>query len=215
MRPGKGTSVSVPAATSAVRPSGQAVWVRVGAGAALVGGCLWIAKGGAILVTGHQPPLMFEAAAFTFPVALRGLDALLRRREPAPHRAAATAAMVALVAGVALLALFAVVDEPPDVVTSLAAATMGLATVTSLLLLGAACRRSGGLPAPWARLPWIMGLALVPSMSVVGGLLAAIHERLLELPIVAYGVAWVILGYAMLAAARVPLDAGADGGSGK
>ena len=53
---------------------------------------------------------------------------------------------------------------------------------------------------PWAvlvPLGLVMGLALVPSMSVVGGLLAAIHERLLELPIVAYGVAWVILGYAI------------------
>jgi cytochrome bd-type quinol oxidase subunit 2 len=215
MSPGENRIATAPAATSPLPPSGQAVWVRVGAGAALVGGCLWIAKGGAILVTGHQPPLMFEAAVFAFPVALRGLDALLQRREPAPHRAAATAATVALVVGVALVVLFAVVDDPPDVVTSLAAATMGLATVTSLLLLGAACRRSGGLPAPWARLPWVMALALLPSMTVVGGVLAAIHERLLELPIVAYGVAWVILGYAMLAAARAPFDAGAEGGSVK
>ncbi len=214
MAPGEGMSAPDLSATSPVRPSDQALWVRVGAGAALFGGCLWIAKGGAILVTGHQPPLMFEAAAFAFPVALRGLDALLRRREPAPPRAARTAATVALVVGVALVALFAVVDDPPDVVISLAAVTMGLATVTSLLLLGSACRRSGGLPAPWARLPWIMGLALVPSMTVVGGLLAAIHERLLELPIVAYGIAWVLLGYAMLAAPGVPVDAGSDSGSG-
>ncbi len=78
---------------------------------------------------------------------------------------------------------------------------MALATVVSLLLLGAACRRSHGLPAPWARLPWVMGVAIVPSVTVIGGVLAAIHERLLELPIVAYGVAWVILGYAMLATA--------------
>jgi hypothetical protein len=74
---------------------------------------------------------------------------------------------------------------------------MALATVVSLLLLGAACRRSHGLPAPWARLPWVMGVAIVPSVTVIGGVLAAIHE----LPIVAYGVAWVILGYAMLATA--------------
>jgi hypothetical protein len=142
--------------------------------------------------------LTFELGAFAFPVALLGLSALLRQREPPPSRTGSTAAAVAVTVGVALLAVVAFVDDPPDVVTSLAGVTMGLATLASLLFLGAACRRSRGLPAPWARLPWIMGLALLPSMTVIGGLLAAIHERLLELPIVAYGVAWVILGYAML-----------------
>lgn len=190
-----------------VGPWGQAVWVRVGAGAALLGGGLWIAKGVSILVTGYQPPLTFEAAVFAFPVALLGLDALLRGREPGLPRGGKTAAAVAVTMGLVLAAVLAVVDDPPDVVTSLATATMGLATVVALLFLGAACRRSHGLPAPWARLPWVMGVALVPSLSVVGGLLAAIHERLLELPIVAYGVAWAILGYAMLASSgHTPTD---------
>ena len=183
-----------------MRSSGPAaVWVRVGAGAALLGGGLWIAKGASILVTGYQPTLMFEVGSFAFPVALMGLDALLRQREPGLSRAGGTAAAVAVTIGLALTTILAVVDNPADAVTSLAAATMALATVVSLLLLGAACRRSHGLPAPWARLPWVMGVAIVPSVMVIGGLLAAIHERLLELPIVAYGVAWVILGYAMLA----------------
>jgi hypothetical protein len=180
--------------------SGQAaVWVRVGAGVAVLGGGLWIAKGASILVAGYQPPLMFEVGSFAFPVALMGLDALLRKREPGLSRAGGIAAAVAVAIGLALTALLAVVHNPADVVTSLAAATMALATVVSLLLLGAACRRSHGLPAPWARLPWVMGVAIVPSVTVIGGVLAAIHERLLELPIVAYGVAWVILGNAMLA----------------
>jgi hypothetical protein len=189
----------VAAATSSVWSPGQAVWVRVGAGAAVLGGCLWIGKGASILVAGYQPPLTFEVGAFAFPVALLGLDALIRQREPALSRTGGTAAAVAATVGLALLAVFAVVDDPPEVVTSLAAVTMGLATLVSLLVLGAACRRTQGLPAPWGRLPWVMGVALLPSMTVIGGLLAALHERLLELPVVAYGVAWVILGYAMLA----------------
>src|SRR5688572_18047791 len=111
---------AVVAETPHAPSSGQAaVWVRVGAGAALLGGGLWIAKGASILVAGYQPPLMFEVGSFAFPVALMGLDALLRKREPGLSRAGGIAAAVAVAIGLALTALLAVVHNPADVVTSL------------------------------------------------------------------------------------------------
>ena len=115
-----------------------------------------IAKGASILVADYQPPLMFEVGSFAFPVALMGLDALLRQREPGLSRAGGIAAAVAVTAGLALTAILAVVDNPADVVTSLATATMALATVASLLLLGlpaaglTCCRHPGpGFRGSW------------------------------------------------------------------
>ena len=36
--------------------------IRLGGVAAMVGGLMWVVKGGAILLTGQQPPVLFEAA---------------------------------------------------------------------------------------------------------------------------------------------------------
>lgn len=155
-------------------------------------------KGTAILVTGNQPPVVFEAAGFAFPIALLGLHALLASRRPVHPRGGGATAAAALVVGLAALGVGTVADHPPKALTTAAIVTVSLCTVASLLLLGGAARRSPGLPERWKSLPWFMGLAIVPSLTIVGGLLAAVHERLLEIPIVALGVAWVLLGLAML-----------------
>ncbi len=55
--------------------------IRLGGLAATVGGLLWVVKGGAILLTGQQPPVVFEAALPLFAVGLVGLHARLTGAE--------------------------------------------------------------------------------------------------------------------------------------
>ncbi len=58
----------------------SSAFVRLGGLAALVGGLLWVAKGGSILLTGQQPPVVFEAALPLFAGGLLGLHARLDGR---------------------------------------------------------------------------------------------------------------------------------------
>jgi hypothetical protein len=57
--------------------SGLARW---GGLAAMLGGVMWVVKGGAIMLTGEQPPILFEAALPLFAVGLVGLHARLGGR---------------------------------------------------------------------------------------------------------------------------------------
>ena len=54
--------------------------IRLGGLAAMVGGLTWVVKGGSILLTGQQPPVVFEAAISLFAVGLLGLHARLDGR---------------------------------------------------------------------------------------------------------------------------------------
>jgi hypothetical protein len=54
--------------------SGLARWDGL---AAMLGGVMWVVKGGAIMLTGEQPPMVFEAALPLFAVGLVGLHARL------------------------------------------------------------------------------------------------------------------------------------------
>ena len=56
--------------------------------AAILGGVLWIVKGGVILFGGEQPDYIFALAQFLFAIGLMGLYSLLRGRGGAvgpPH----------------------------------------------------------------------------------------------------------------------------------
>jgi hypothetical protein len=55
----------------------RARWVPWGGAAAIIGGTLWAAKAGVILLGGDQPPYLFEAAPLAFALALLGLGARL------------------------------------------------------------------------------------------------------------------------------------------
>ena len=50
---------------------------RWGGLAAMLGGVMWVFKGGAIILTGEQPPVVFEAALPLFAAGLVGLHARL------------------------------------------------------------------------------------------------------------------------------------------
>ena len=165
-----------------------------GAVASVAAGAMWTVKGGVILATGDQPPWLFEIGGLLFPLALIGLHARLDgeggRRAHVGRFMARLAGAVALFAGVYGLA----VGDPSEVVLGIAIALCSLATVVGLVLLGLSARAVGALPPRWRSLPFVMGVVAIPAMTILAGVLEAIHERLLELPIVAYGVAWIIVG---------------------
>lgn len=57
-----------------------------------------------------------------------------------------------------------------------------------------------------------MGIGGPLLILVVGGGLALINERLLEVPIVLVGLAWMLLGYAVLAVQNVTAQSPAQAG---
>ena len=162
--------------------------VRLGGLAAMVGGSMWVVKGGAILLTGKQPPVVFEAALPLFALGLLGLHARLDGRGGPLGKAGVLIAYAALASAAIVL------------MTPLAPfyAVAGFGPFLGLVLLGSATLQARIFPSPWSALPLAMGLG-GPLLILAGGGLALISERLLEIPIVLVGFAWVLLGYSVLA----------------
>ena len=158
--------------------------VRLGGVAALLGGAAWTVKGGVILAGGDQPPLLFEAAPGLFGLGL--LSVARSTMRPSRRRSAALGlAAVAVAAGV-----LALVSDLVGELWGAALAVSSVALLAGLLTLA----RNGRWP---AALAWGIGAAMVPSL-VVGGALAEIDERLLEIPLVGLGITWVVVGWATL-----------------
>lgn len=157
--------------------------LRLGGLAAVVGGLMWVIKGGTILLTGQQPPVVFKAALPLFAVGLLGLHARLGGRGGLLGKVGVLVAYAALAS--AAIVLFAPLAP--------FYAVAGFGPFLSLMLLGSA----KVLPPPWSALPLAMGLG-GPLLILAGGGLALISERLLEIPIVLVGLAWMLLGYSML-----------------
>ena len=154
----------------------------------MVGGLLWVVKGGAILLTGQQPPVVFEAALPLFALGLLGLHARLEGRGGSLGKAGGLVAYAALAAA----ALVFVAPLPPLY------AVAGFGPFLGLVLVGRDARQARIFPPPWSTLPLAMGLG-GPLLIVAGGGLALMGERLLEIPIVLVGLAWMLLGYSVLA----------------
>lgn len=161
--------------------------IRLSGLAAMVGGLLWVVKGGAILLTGQQPPVVFEAAMPLFAVGLLGLHARLDGRGGPLGKAGVLVAYAALASAAIIL------------MTPLAPfyAVAGFGPFLGLVLLGSATLQARVFPSPWRALPLAMGLG-GPLLILMGGVLALISERLLEIPIVLVGGAWILLGYWVL-----------------
>ena len=179
--------------------SGLAHW---GGLAAMLGGVMWVVKGGAIMLTGEQPPVLFGAALPLFAVGLVGLHARLGGRGGRLGKTGVLLAYVALASAVVVLVGWTlapagwVPDE--DSLTPLTPFIVlaGLGPFVGLVLLGIATLRARAMPAPWSVLPLVMGAGAVPLM-LVGGVLELVNERLVEVPIVLFGFAWVLLGYSV------------------
>lgn len=181
-------------------------WVRLGAVSAMAGGLAWIVKGGMILSVGVQPPLLFEIAPALFAV---GLLAVSRRltSHGRMKKAGAVLAAFALIAGIVSL-----VAPADDGEFSPALLVSSIALVAGLMLLGVPARRESLFgPGAASSLPLYLGLGTIPALMVGGGL-AAIHERLLEIPVVFLGVLWAYLGVRLWAVAIPELPNEAAGG---
>lgn len=166
--------------------------------AAVTGGAMWAAKGVAILITGDQPPLLFEVPLVLFPIGLLGLHRRLGDRGSGWVRYGGTAAWAALASGVITgLTVVLAGKDAPEVLVGSGIAITALGTVLGLLLLGKAARVARLFPGRWRSLPLALGLSTIPAVSVVGGALEAIHERLLELPLVVIALGWILLGRAI------------------
>jgi hypothetical protein len=170
--------------------------IRLGGVAAMVGGLMWVVKGGAILLTGQQPPVLFEAAMPLFAVGLLGLHARLDGRGGALGNAGVLVAYAALAsAAIAVMAPLA-----PFL------AVAGFGPFVGLVLLGSATLQARVFLPPWSALPLAMGLG-GPLLILAGGDLAMISERLLEIPIVLVGLSWMLLGYLLLVVKGIAVQA--------
>jgi hypothetical protein len=134
-----------------------------------------------ILAGGDQPPLLFELAPALFGVGL--LSVAYSTMSPGRRRTVALAfGAAATVAGLAALV--------SDLVGEVAGGALAISTVALLIGL-LTLTRNGRWPAPMA---WWIGIALVPAF-MVGGLLSEIDERLLEIPLICVGIAWMSVGW--------------------
>ena len=132
--------------------------IRIGGLAAMVGGLLWVVKGGAILLTGQQPPVVFEAALPLFALGLLGLYARLEGRGRPLGKAGLLVAYAALAAAVLVL----VTPLPPLY------AVAGFGPFLGLVLVGSATLQDRISPPPWSALPLALGLG-GPLLILAGG----------------------------------------------
>jgi hypothetical protein len=156
--------------------------------AAVAGGVLWGVKSLAILLTGDQPPLVFELAPPLFGLAVATLA--FDRRNGRRARWALALGCVAVVAGSA-----AVLSDLVGELWGPAIALAMIAVLVGLILLGMAPKRTPVGSVGWVALA--IGLGTVPAL-LVGGALSLIDERLLEVPLVLLAGLWIWLGGLML-----------------
>lgn len=168
---------------AALRTGGRAGLIRIGGAAGVAGGLAWVIKGIAILAVDEQPPLAFELALPLFGLGLVGVALLT---SPGTRRT--------IVVGMAWLAvvtgLVALVSELLDTAWDESIAASSLALLIGQLTLP----RSGRAP---ATLTFWIGVCTLPAIAV-GGALADIDERLLEIPLVCVGLAWMLVGWVTL-----------------
>lgn len=129
--------------------------------------------------------MLFEAAPLFFGVALTAL-ALTSDLRGGRRTTAIALGLLTVTAGAV-----AGVTEAVGQVWGPAIASSSLALIAGLLLLG---RRASSVPHTFA---WWIGVSIFPAL-VVGGLLSAINERLLEVSILTLGLMWLWLGGILL-----------------
>ncbi len=164
-----------------------------GGAAMVLGGAMCVAKGGLIMMGIVDLGELLIVAELFFAAGLAGLHARLEGRGGWPGRIGGLLAYaaVALSAVNAPHSLFFSEDGPRTPFPFNATYFAGsLAIFVGLVFLGFAALRTGVLPPRWGPLPLAIGLSALLPVWV----LAPLH---LELPIVALGLAWTLLGYVL------------------
>jgi len=166
---------------------------RVFSGLALLIGALLIGiKSVAILATGDQPPLLFEISPFFFALGVLGLAPALDLPNPR-RRVVPALGLIALLA-----AATAAITELTDEVFGPALAVATLAAIAGALLSG---WHAGGDPTKRALV--LIAIAVVPAI-LIGGILAEVNERLLEIGLLGYALAWAYAGHKLVARPAPP-----------
>lgn len=157
----------------------------VGGIAAVAAGLCWAVKALVILATGRQPPLLFEMAPLLMAFAV--LSLALELPTGRPQVVAACASTVAVLGGVVVLLSHLVPVSATGYGVAMASAN--LLVLVGLVSAGLSLHRQLR-----ESLPLALGLVTIPAL-LAGGLAAAlVGERALELPLVALGAAWMVLG---------------------
>lgn len=152
----------------------------------MVGGLMWVVKGGSILLTGQQPPVVFEAAMPLFAVGLLGLHARLDGRGGLLGKA-----------GVLIARGLGLGRSRVDGTARTLLRHGGIRAFPRFGVTGERHPTSQRL-SPALERPATRYGAGGPLLILAGGGLALMSERLLEIPIVLIGLAWMLLGYSVL-----------------
>lgn len=162
----------------------------------LVGGTLIAIKCIAILLTGDQPPVLFEVSplflGFGMLLAASALELDRLRR-----RAVQVLGVVAVVAGA--------VSGVTELVGSVFDPAIGIASLAAILAAVVGGWRPHGDVRKRALL--LVGLVVIPAL-VVGGVLSELNERLLEIGLLGYAGVWALAGIRMLGPAGSALVPG-------
>ncbi len=166
--------------------------IRWGGAVAMLGGVMWVVKGGLIMLGGPDPDLFIPAQLF-FALGLLGLHIRLAGRGGRLGRIGgllAYAAVASSIINTPHSVIFAEDEAQTPFPFSITYAVSALVIFIGLLFLGIAALREEALPRRWRTLPLIVGLAgLLPIWA-----LAFIH---LEIPVVVLGVGWILIGYVL------------------
>jgi hypothetical protein len=167
--------------------------LRLSGLAAMLGGAVWVTKGGLIIVGIADLGNFLIVAELFFAVALIGLHFRLGESAGWTGRVGGFLAYVAAALSAVnapIAAFFAGAGPRTPFPFNVTFAAASLSIVVGLMLLGFAALREEILPPIWQALPLIAGLsALLPVW-----ILAFLH---IELPILVIGLSWMLLGYVL------------------
>lgn len=176
--------------------------------AALLGGVAWVIKAGVILATGNQPEYVFEVAPILFFVGLIGLYLHLAGRGGTVSRIGGIVAVAGLVVvSIGFVRFLGGTSSGGEEEFDPLIFGSFVLVVVSLTLLGIGYRRGARDRLKWPSLPFIVGLVTIP-MVMIGGGLEAVNERLLEVPILLLGAAWIAIGVDLASSEPTPVLTG-------
>lgn len=162
--------------------------------ASVVGGGLWAAKSVAILTSGSQPDYLFELAPIALAAATLGLILTWYREFEGSCLPVGLGVLALASAGIAGVSYIVRGDDeglfgPASIITM-------LSIIVLLFWVGRPLWRTRE-GEQWRAVPYPLAWVFVVAIPL-GGLLSAINERLLEIPLLAISIGWIWLGVAWL-----------------